>query len=104
MLAKGWLTVSVIMIQTEQKLEFVRFWFGAISREILKTPSYVHPESTLSKNCPGTKYVVYVTIPASVIKDWVTLEITTVETQIPVTGIQVITTKVSTIQAIVTLA
>lgn len=29
------------------KLEFVRFWLGVISREILKTPSYVHPESIL---------------------------------------------------------
>ena len=47
MLAKGWLTASVIMSQTEQKLEFARFWLGAISREIPKTPSYVHPESTL---------------------------------------------------------
>ena len=47
MLVKGWLTASVIMSQTGQKLEFVRFWFGAISREILKTPSYVHPEYIL---------------------------------------------------------
>lgn len=47
MLVKGWLTASLIMSQTEQKLEFVRFWLGVISREILKTPSYVHPESIL---------------------------------------------------------
>ena len=104
MLAKGWLTALATMNQTKQKLEFARFWSGAIFRGTIKTPSYAHPESILSKSCPGTKYAVYAIIPASVIKDWVTLEITTVETQIPVTGMQVVTMKVITIQAVVTLA
>ena len=59
MLAKGWLTASVIMSQTEQKLEFVRFWFGAISREILKTPSYVHPEYTSTCDMDTAEDAVY---------------------------------------------